>query len=315
MRMPLCVNRRAGNHPMKGATMKVNTLRPGILVNLSTSMRGNVRYRKQDIETDHLVDDKTRRARWETERTISDAQEFERASAVRSAAVYTVARLCVPMPFGGYLCPDTDNGSAAALDAAIDAARAMVAEFNAGANITNLGFYVACWKVAADDAQAIRELRAELNNVVADMESGIANLSPDQVRNAAKRAQEIAELLTEQSQAKVSDAVEAARKAARSIAKAIKAGEVAALEIDKAVLARVANARTAFLDVDEAPAPEFQAPVVAPRALDMDVAPVDEAPAFAAPALFDVSVDVNGNVELTQAPAMVAAPSRDIDIG
>ena len=36
--------------------MQTNTLRPGLLVSLKTSIRGNVSYQYRDIEPEHLVE-------------------------------------------------------------------------------------------------------------------------------------------------------------------------------------------------------------------------------------------------------------------
>src|SRR5690348_7110755 len=50
-------------------TMKLTTLRPGLLVSLKTSIVGNTEYRRVQLEADHVTEEGTRRARWETERT------------------------------------------------------------------------------------------------------------------------------------------------------------------------------------------------------------------------------------------------------
>ena len=64
----------------------------------------------------------------------------------------------------------------------------------------------------------------------------------------------------------VSEAIDAARSAARKI---VKAGETAAVEVDRLALNKIRSARTEFLDLSEAPA-EVAAPVQASRALDLE---------------------------------------------
>ena len=82
-----------------------NTLRPGLLVALNTSVKGNVNYTRRDLETDHETDAGLK-TKWETERTITDAAEYEQAIKVRSKARSLVTAVCTPTAFG-LLCPET----------------------------------------------------------------------------------------------------------------------------------------------------------------------------------------------------------------
>src|SRR5262245_41392298 len=94
------------------------TLRPGIMVSLSTSCTGNVKYFREDIT------DTRERSEWNTTRTIADPDEYDRAKKVQSKARNTVERLCVKSKFAK-LCPQRD---ADLLEAAISEARAMCDE-------------------------------------------------------------------------------------------------------------------------------------------------------------------------------------------
>src|SRR5262249_46513243 len=89
------------------AMLTTSTLRPGFLVSLKTSTRGNVAYDKRDIERDHLVKGK-RVAKWETTRQIADPDEFERAQKVRAKACSLIRGVCAQSDFG-LLCPE-DKG-------------------------------------------------------------------------------------------------------------------------------------------------------------------------------------------------------------
>jgi hypothetical protein len=243
---------------------KPSTLRPGLIVALRTSMSGNVNYRKQDIERDHLIGDATRFAKWETERTISDADEYERAVKVRSEATYTVAKVCASTAFG-YLCPEEN---ASKLGDAIAAARALIDGFNSTAKITRVTLNVITGRVAPDDVEAVRAIREELAGLMSDMEAGVTALSPSKIRDAAARAKQLSSMLTEQSKQDVESAVEAARSAATKINKAVKAGEQAALVMDQEVLKTLQGARTSFLDLDTT-AETVHAPVAPARALEL----------------------------------------------
>ncbi len=57
------------------SNLKASTLRPGLLVSVKTSIRGNVTYSTRDLDPDHIESDGSRQARWETERRIADPQE------------------------------------------------------------------------------------------------------------------------------------------------------------------------------------------------------------------------------------------------
>lgn len=248
--------------------MFTSTLKPGLLVSLKTTLSGNVSYRKFDIESDHAVAGTSERvAKWETHRTISDAEEFEKARKVRSEAVYAVSKICAATAFG-LLCPED---KADELAAAIRIAREKCDAFNSEARITRISLYVISGRVARDDVEAVRAIRAEVGGLLNEMKDGVANLNATGVRDAAKRAQEIAAMLTDDNRLRVQEAVDAARVAARAITKAAKAGEVAAAEIDASAIATLNSARLAFLDVEEAK--EVAAPVVTGRALDLEVQP------------------------------------------
>jgi hypothetical protein len=242
--------------------MDVSTLRPGLLVSINTSMAGNVQYRKQEIVADHLIE-KARFCKWETERTISDAEEHALATKARSEATYAVGRVCASTPFG-YLCPEEKREQ---LDAGIADARAIVDAFNSVAKVTRINLYIMTGRVAADDVAAVRAIRSELSGLLSDMQYGVGALDASKVRDAAARAKQLSTMLSDAAKGKVESAVEAARKAATVINKAVKAGEQAAIVIDEEALKAIQNARTSFLDLDGADV-VIQTPVAPSRAVE-----------------------------------------------
>jgi hypothetical protein len=267
--------------PLPRATVKldVKTLRPGLLVGLKTSLRGGVSYAKRTIEPEH-VEGAALVAKWETERTITDAEEHKAAVKVRSDAVYTVRKVCAVTAFG-YLCPEAKQ---AALEQAIERAHAMVAAFNASARSVRLSFYVITGRVAPDDVEAVRAIHAEVRELMADMENGVRALDARAVRAAAERAKAIGQMLSEESRVKVEGTVSTMRSAARSIAKAARAGTLASLTINEMVFAKMRAARTAFLELGDAADVQAPASTIEPRAIDFDATPetASAAPALAA---------------------------------
>lgn len=236
------------------------TLRPGLLVSLKTSVSGNVSYSKQEIEQDHLTPDGKRQARWETERVISDPKEHEAATKARSRALTMIRTVCSRSAFG-LLCPEIDTER---LERAIADARRIADEFNATARLTRVTVYVITGRIAPDDVEAVRAINSEIRDLLDDMERGLKRLDVDAVREAANKARNIGAMLSPDAAARVRSAIEVARQAARRI---VQAGDQAAVDIDRAALRRIEEARTAFLDLDEGK--RIEAPIVEGRALDL----------------------------------------------
>lgn len=248
-------------------TTNISTIRPGLLVAIKTSVTGNVQYSKRTIESERLVDGKTAVASWETERTIADIEEHNRAGKARCDANNKVRRVCAFTAFG-HLCPED---KADELKKAIEDARAIVDEFNSTATITRIHFYVIAGRVASDDVEAAKAIRGEMASVISNMEDGVAALDPAKIREAASKAKELAQMLTDGAKYNVELAVTAARSAATAITKAVKAGEAAALAVDRNISTQLNGARLAFLDMEEQPMPPVvQQPKARARAIDLE---------------------------------------------
>jgi hypothetical protein len=237
------------------------TLRPGLLVALSTSIRGNVTYVKKDLETGKIIESGEEVARWETERTIADPVEHERAVKARSKARSIISSVCIQTAFG-LLCPEVD---APDLDKAISDARKVVDEFNGDAKVSRIRFFVVTGRVAADDVEAVKAINAEVRDLLDDMKGGIEKLDVEVVRAAANKAKEVGGMLTPDAQARITVAIEAARSAAKKIAAA---GETAAVEIDRRTIRALTEARTAFLDLDGER--ELASPAATGRSVDLE---------------------------------------------
>lgn len=224
--------------------MQTSILRPGLLVSLRTSIKGNVRYATTELEADHFTAEGERKARWETERTVRDPDEHERAVKARSLARSAVQTVCSHSDFG-LLCL-VDNR--AKLDAAIAKAESIAREFNLTADVSRLNVNVIVGEVSPNDARAIRAINQELRDLIDAMAQGLGELDVEKVRNAANKATSVGKMLEPNAQESVQRALEIARKAAREIKKA---GDGAAVEIDRVAIQRLVEARTSFLDIDE----------------------------------------------------------------
>lgn len=242
-------------------TIKTNTLRPGLLVSLKTSVFGNVTYSKKVLDVEEIAEDGVAKARWETVRTITDPKEHEAAKKARSKAAHLVRGVCAHSAFG-LLCPEA---AADKLEAAIKEARAVVEEFNLGASLSRVSVYVITGRIAPDDVEAVKAINSEVRDLLSDMEQGIKNVDVKLIRDAASRAREIGSMLSPDSEARIRIAIDTAREAAKKI---VKAGEQAAAEVDQAAIRKIAESRTAFLDLDEAKA--VAAPTTTANAIDLE---------------------------------------------
>jgi hypothetical protein len=239
-------------------TLSTSTLRPGFLVSLKTSCRGNVSYDKVDLENERTG--VTSKAKWETTRTIADLAEFEAAKKAQTRASHSIRSVCTLSAFG-LLCPESEGER---LEQAIADARQIVDEFNSTAGLTRLHVYVIAGKIAQDDVEAIRAINSEVRELMEDMATGIKNLDVKVIRDAATKAKQLGNMLSPEAEARVRIAIDTARDAAKQI---VKAGESAAIEIDARAIRKITEARTAFLDMREEVA--VSKPKARARAIDL----------------------------------------------
>ncbi len=242
--------------------MQTTTLRPGLLVSMKTSIRGNVAYERRTIVPEHINGAGVEESKWETERTVANPAEFERAKELRNKASRYVRSVCAASAFG-LLCPES---KAEELAAAIAEARRLVEDFNATAELSQIGVYVITGRVAPDDVEAVRAINSEVRDLLSDMAQGVEKLDVASIRDAANRARQLGSMLSPNAEARVRIAIDAARESARKI---VKAGETAAAEIDMSTVRKITEMRTTFLDLDEA-APTAQVAQVG-RAVDLEM--------------------------------------------
>jgi len=238
----------------------IETLRPGLLVSLKSSLKGNVNYIPGERMT-RIDEDGQEITEMETTRVIADPAEYKRAGEVRSKAGSIIRSVCVNSAFG-LLCPEKAQEE---LEAAIKDARKLIDTFNRSAALTRVSVYVMIGKIASDDVEAVKAINSEVSDLMAQMEQGLKNFDVKTIRDAASKATQVGQMLAPDAAAKVKLAIDAARKSARDI---VKAGETAAQEIDLRAIRTITDMRTSFLDLDEAG--EVALPQHDHRALDLD---------------------------------------------
>lgn len=253
----------------KKTEMFISTLRPGLLVNVKTSIKGNVSYDKSDEKV--KAKGKTEISTWETEKTVLDAAEQKAATEVRSKARNLVVGVCYASEFG-LMCPKSSRD---ALDKAFVEARKLCATFNETSKVTKLKFNAIAANINPNDVEAIRAINGEVRDLLGEMKAGISELDVERVRDAANRATKIGNMLAPEAKSKIDEAIKSVRATAVAM---VKAGDQAAEAIDKATIAKLNAARTAFLDMEDAT--EVQAPADSTgRALDLTPHEAPAAPA------------------------------------
>lgn len=254
-------------------SLQNQTLRPGFLVSLKTSCRGNVSYQKVEIESAHKVEETgEQKARWETTRLITDPEEHERAITARSKAARKIRSICAHSAFG-LLCPEID---AEKLEKAIKEANEIADEFNKTAALSRVTVYVMTGRIAADDVEAVKAINSEVRDLMDLMQDGMTRLDVKAIRDAADKAKEIGAMLPADAQVRVQMAIDTARQVAKNI---VKAGEAAAAEVDQSALRKITEMRTAFLDLDS-DGKAVAAPVAEARGVDLDTAPAAKGSTF-----------------------------------
>lgn len=228
--------------------MKTSTLKPGLLVSLRTSVRGGVDYQRIDLESDHATETGEHVAKWETVRTIPDAQEYERAQKARSKASGIIRAQCAKSAFG-LLCPSERSD---ALSEAIAQAHATCDLFNETSGLCKIEVFALVGKVASDEVEAIRAISAEVRELLQDMETGIKRADPEAIRNAANKARDLGAMLSDDVAKQVNEAIGEARKAAREIVKRVETGAESAADVVKDLsVAKINTARFSFLDLEQ----------------------------------------------------------------
>lgn len=248
---------------------QISTIKPGILVSIHATITGGRTYETRPIEEYRAGTAEV--TRWETARRVDDTDEWSRAEATRAAARAAIVRACLVTDFGA-LCP-IDNE--ADLWPAIEQARKIAADFNATARFSQVRIRALPARIAPDDAAAARAITGEMAALILRMESAIAALDIEAVRDAANRARRLAQMLDPAIAAKAGEAVEAARKIARDLVRRAQKGAESATSVLASLTwetSTIANSRCAFLDMETAAASADQAavlPATDPRAVEL----------------------------------------------
>lgn len=189
------------------------TVKPGMLVSLKSTISGNVQYRRNTIESEHVTESGELHGRWETEKRVQDAAEHDRAKKVRSDARNAISLVCSNSSFG-LLCPMENE---AALLAAIAKAQSMVEEFNATAKLSTISVFVMTGRISENDDQTTTAINSEILDLLMAMADGLDAKDVKLARDACNRAVNLSDMLTPDAAGNLQSAIDATREACRYI--------------------------------------------------------------------------------------------------
>jgi uncharacterized protein (UPF0147 family) len=220
---------------------KTMTIRPGLLLGLKTSVKGGVKYKRLDLPAEDGQE------RWETTKTVDDKEELERAQKLRSKVGNSIRAVCAQTSFG-LLCP---NEREADLDAALIRARDEITAHNRDAQYTRVDVWCIKGRIAENDVVAAKAIASDVADLISEMDKGIKDADVETVRRAATQAKQMLGILSEEKQRFASQAIDAAREAARAIvARVQKKGEELTKVLAEVDSTALTAARLAFLDME-----------------------------------------------------------------
>lgn len=226
--------------------VKLNVLKPGLLVALNTNVHGGVSYVRKDL--DRKEEEGAKIQKWETEKRVINADEFERATIARSKARSVISSICSSTSFG-LLCAQANEDK---LDAAIAEAKAIAAAHNESAFHTKVDVFVIVGRIAQSDEEAAKAIANEVKGLLDQMKAATLKGDVEAIRQAANKARELGQILSEDAGAAVSKAIEEARKNARELVKRVqKDGEKLEVVVKDLYIQKIDTARSAFLDLEE----------------------------------------------------------------
>lgn len=277
-------------------------LKPGLLVGLSTSISGGVKYSKSDKvgkEIDEAVKETGARITseeaqvqaWETVKVVDDPEEYTRAVKVRGKCRAMITGVCVSSPFG-LICPMSKEN---VLDEAIKESRSLAASTNETTTRSKIDIWCIKAQITESDTDALNGIASEIRNLLDQMQSGIAEMDVAKIRDAANKAKSLGGLLDGEAAGKVRAAVEEARKNAREIVRGVfDQAETAERSLVEIKTEAIREARFMFLDLEE------------PEALEGDkMSPVNSR-------ALDVEFVAN-TVPCLKVPVSANAVSREVD--
>ena len=237
---------------------------PGLLVNLNSSVRGNTSYYKDQLENPHLVAGGEERSKWETTKIVIDPDEQKAAEKVRDKCRSLIRSVCSSSSKFGLLCPNERKDE---LIERVAEARVLAADFNREAVYTHVDVNIFWGVVAQDDVQAAQAVVDTVTDLMAKMQTGLAELDAKKVRAICDETVQLKQILTPDARSTTDIAIRTARSACNRI---VAAGEAVVKEIDRNAIRTIGMARTSFLDIDYDDDIVVTAPAGNGRALEME---------------------------------------------
>lgn len=248
--------------------LQEKTVKEGLLLHLSVKLQGGVEYQRQDEGKRFSRDDSTLREEWRTLKTTANIKEYEKAVDLRAEIRNRITRLCARSPIGDALLVPPENESQ--VKTAIREAWEACEAFNRKASFTRVSVSALFGRVTADDEFTTRSIAREIRATLLAMSEAVKDANPEGIRENAKKARMAGMMLSEAAKARVGEAIDQAREAARELTRRVgKAGEQASIVVEELKTDKINAAAYSFLDLDGEAKSEKVAPVVG--AVDFEV--------------------------------------------
>lgn len=223
------------------------TIKPGYLVSVKTTLRGGVKYEREDIRNEHKKDG-SKEEEWRTVKTVTNEEEFKAAEKQRAKIAALVSSRCKLTPFG-LICQEEDIEE---LYMAKELAELMVDEWNTSAKHTIMTLNVLPVCISTDDERVARDIAKQMRDLAKQMKDAVRAGDVEAIREAAKTAATMKEMFGEEEKARVSLAIKAARDAAKIITKqVIKNKEKIEAVLPTLKLGPISKMRFVFADIPE----------------------------------------------------------------
>jgi hypothetical protein len=193
--------------------MRRITLKPSLLVAVSISRGGGVKYLREELQPPEQVPDKHEIKVWKTTKDVLDAEEFKKADRVAGECRRRIAEICTRRAFG-WMTPKSREKE---LEAAWEEVKERLAETNAELKTCTLVGTCVKGEIVTDDQAAADAILQDIGAFFKDLLTAIEACDAKRIRATVATMKGLDQLL-EPTQ---SEALQTAIKTAKSLATTI----------------------------------------------------------------------------------------------
>lgn len=193
-------------------------LKPCYLLGTEISRHGGEQYSRKN---EHRVEreDGSVYSEWETQKTLSNEDEFKEATQLVGKCKREIHKLGRSLGNLGLIVPRERIDDVRAFR---DEWREKFAEFNGRAKHSKLRFRLVIVSTAGENAEVLKDLLEDLRDGLSDLEAAYKSADPKSMRDVVQRMSGFSDLLPERVALSIENAIKATRKRASDISRAEK---------------------------------------------------------------------------------------------